>query len=55
MNISIQLYVSSFGSESNPERVKSKRLRSLITAYKNVVDEIRVADLNQEMVQAYNT
>ena len=30
-------------------------MQGLLTAYKDQVDEIRVADLNQEVVQAYNS
>ena len=54
MKKSIQVFVSSFGSECNPEKVKSRRLKSLLTAYKSIVDEISIADLNQEMVLAYS-
>ena len=50
----IHIYVSSFGDENNLERVRSKRLQNmLLSGYQDVVDEIRVADLNQEIVKAH--
>jgi len=50
MNLSVQLYVSSFGNEASLEYARSKRIQRLLTAYESIVDEIIVADLNQEMI-----
>ena len=45
--------MSSYGEEGSLERLRSKKLVRLLSAYEGIVDEIRVADLNQEMVMAH--
>ena len=55
MQLSVQLYVSSFGNEANREYVRSKRIQNLFLAHAPLLDEIIVADLNQEIIQARNS
>ena len=47
--------MSSFGNEASLERVRSKRLERLFEAYSDIIDDIRVADLNQEIIRARNS
>ena len=51
----VQLYVSSYGSESSLENRRSRLIQSLMLAHEELVDEIIVADLNQEMIRAKNS